>query len=77
LAGLLILIGQFVARYDLVVVGQIVPQNYGWDQSPTYLTYIPSVFEFGVIIGGIGIVVLGFLIGERMFGKLFDQKEHH
>ncbi len=76
-AGLLILIGQFVARYDLVVVGQIVPQNFGWDGLPQYMSYIPSIFEFGVIVGGIGIVMVGFLIGERMFGKLFDQKEHH
>jgi len=76
-AGFLILVGQFVARYDLVVVGQIVPQNIGWDGLPQYMSYIPSIFEFGVIAGGIGIVILGFLIGERMFGRLFDQKEHH
>lgn len=76
-AGFLVLVGQFVARYDLVIVGQIVPQNYGWDGLPTYLDYVPSIFEFGVIMGGVGIVALGFLIGERMFGKIFDQKEHH
>jgi molybdopterin-containing oxidoreductase family membrane subunit len=77
LAGFLVLIGQFVARYDLVVAGQIVPQNLGWDDLPSHFSYVPSIFEFGVIAGGIGVVAFGFLIGERVFGKTFTQKEHH
>jgi molybdopterin-containing oxidoreductase family membrane subunit len=77
LAGLFILVGQFIARYDLVVAGQIVPENLGWDGLPTFFSYIPSIFEFGVIAGGIGVVAFGFLIGERVFGKTFTQKEHH
>lgn len=76
-AGLLVLIGQFVARYDLVAGGLLVPQNLGWDNAPTYLDYVPSIFEFGVIIGSISVVAFGFLLGERIFGKIFDQKEHH
>ncbi|MBU1234613.1 MAG: polysulfide reductase NrfD [Proteobacteria bacterium] len=76
-AGLLILIGQFVARYDLVVAGLIVPESLGWDNVPTYLDYVPSIFEFGVIIGSISVVCFGFLMGERVFGKIFEQKEHH
>lgn len=77
LAGFLVLVGQFVARYDLVIAGQIVPQNLGWDGLPSYFSYVPSIFEFGVIAGGIGVVVSGFLIGERLFGRTFTQKEHH
>lgn len=77
LAGFFILVGQFVARYDLVVAGQIVPEFLGWDNLPSYLDYVPSVFEFGVIAGSIGVVAFGFLMGERMFGKTFTQKEHH
>jgi len=75
-AGFLILIGQFVARYDLVAAGLLVPSNLGWDNAPTYLDYVPSIFEFGVIFGSISLVAFGFLLGERMFGKVFDQKEH-
>ncbi len=75
-AGILILIGQFVARYDLVAAGLLVPSNLGWDNAPTYLDYVPSVFEFGVVIGSISLVAFGFLLGERMFGKVFNQKEH-
>lgn len=76
-AGVLILIGQFVARYDLVVAGQLVPPNIGWDNVPTYFSYTPSFFEFAVVAGSIGVVAMGFLLGERFFGKVFDQKEHH
>ena len=77
LAAFLILVGQFIARYDLVVVGQIVPQNYGWDGLPKYLSYVPSVYEFGVIVGGFALILMGFLLGERMFGRLFDQNVQH
>ncbi len=77
LAGFLILVGQFVARFDLVAAGQNVPQFLGWDNLPTSFSYVPSIFEFGVIAGSIGVVGFGFLIGERMFGKTFTQKEHH
>ncbi len=77
LAGFLILLGQFVARYDLVAAGLLVPSNLGWDNVPTYLDYVPSVFEFGVILGSVSLVCFGFLMGERVFGKIFDQKEHH
>ncbi|MCF8056441.1 MAG: polysulfide reductase NrfD [Desulfocapsa sp.] len=76
LAGIMILVGQFVARYDLVAGGLLVPGNLGWDNAPTYLDYVPSVFEFGVIIGSISVVCFGFLLGERVFGKVFEQKEH-
>jgi Ni/Fe-hydrogenase subunit HybB-like protein len=76
LAGIMILVGQFVARYDLVAGGLLVPSDLGWDNAPTYLDYVPSVFEFGVIIGSISVVCFGFLLGERVFGKVFEQKEH-
>ncbi len=77
LAGFLILIGQFVARYDMVAAGLLVPGSLGWDNVPTYLDYVPSIFEFGVIIGSISLVCFGFLMGERVFGNIFDQKKHH
>lgn len=76
-AGFLILLGQFVARYDLVAAGLLVPVSLGWDNAPTYLDYVPSVFEFAVIIGSVSLVGFGFLMGERVFGRVFSQKEHH
>ncbi len=75
-AGLLVLIGQFAARYDLIVAGLMVPADLGWDNVATYGGYYPSFFEWGVIVGSISVVCFGFLLGERVFGKVFTQKEH-
>ena len=76
-AGLFILLGQFMGRYDMVVAGQIVPVNLGWDNMPAYFSYVPSLYEFGVVFGGLGLVCVGFILGERFFGKVFTQKDHH
>ncbi|MEN8198446.1 MAG: NrfD/PsrC family molybdoenzyme membrane anchor subunit [Thermodesulfobacteriota bacterium] len=76
-AAFMILVGQFFARYDLVAGGLLVPGSLGWDNAPTYLGYTPSLIEWSVIAGSIGVVGFGFLMGERVFGKIFAQKEHH
>ncbi len=76
-AGFLVLVGQFFSRYDLVVAGQLVPHYAGWDNLPTYFSYIPSVSEMMVTFGGIGVVGACFLLGERFFGRAFDDHGAH
>lgn len=76
-AGFLALVGQFFSRYDLVVGGQQVPQFLGWDKLPTYIAYTPSLAEFLIILGGVGITGAGFLLGERFFGHAFRHSAHH
>ncbi|UKL14552.1 NrfD/PsrC family molybdoenzyme membrane anchor subunit [Dissulfurimicrobium hydrothermale] len=76
-ASLMVLIGGFFQRYDLVVAGQQVPLFYGWDNLPSYVGYAPSAGELMVVMGGIGLTMTGFFIGERLFGKLFRQAGHH
>ncbi len=75
-AALLVLVGQFFSRYDLVVAGQQVPVYLGYDNLPTYFSYIPSPAEFLVTLGGLGVVGAGFLLGERFFGKAFNSSAH-
>ncbi len=77
IAGAMTLVGGFIQRYDLVVAGQQVPVYYGWDDLPSYLGYIPSIGELLVVMGGIGVCLTLFLIGERVFGKVFKPAEHH
>lgn len=77
LAAFMTLVGQFFARYDLVVGGQLVPHFSGWDNLPTYFSYIPSVSEMMVTFGGIGVVGATFLLGERFFGRAFDDHGSH
>jgi Ni/Fe-hydrogenase subunit HybB-like protein len=76
-AGLMSLVGMFIARLNMVTAGQIVPQYSGIENMPTYLSYTPSGFEWVVVLGGIGFTGIAFLQGERFFGKSFtEQKEH-
>jgi molybdopterin-containing oxidoreductase family membrane subunit len=71
LAALMVLVGQFFSRYNLVVAGVIVPQYAGYDNLPVYQSYAPMVAEYLLVAGGLGVVGLGFLIGEKSFGSLF------
>jgi molybdopterin-containing oxidoreductase family membrane subunit len=76
-AGLMVLVGMFMSRLNMVVGGQIVPQYLGYDNLPTYLNYAPSGFEWIVVLGGIGFTGVAFLQGERFFGKSFSDHEAH
>ncbi|NDY43567.1 polysulfide reductase NrfD [Dissulfurirhabdus thermomarina] len=75
-ASLMVLVGAFFQRYDLVVAGQQVPVWYGWDDLPSYMGYAPSPVELLVVLGGIGLTGAGFLLGERFFGRVFGQGHH-
>lgn len=74
-AGLLTLVGMFVARLNMVVAGQLVPHYHGFEDYPELFVYTPSGAEWIVAFAGIGLTGLAFMLGERFFGKAFD--EHH
>ena len=62
-------IGIFFMRYDLVVVGMIVPQFHelGIVGQPHLWSYVPSLHEIMVVVGGMALCSMGFLMGERLF----------
>lgn len=68
-AGLLSIIGIFFMRYDLVVVGQVVPHYHGMDivGLPTFYSYSPSLHEILITVGGLSLCGMLFLMGERLF----------
>jgi molybdopterin-containing oxidoreductase family membrane subunit len=76
-ASLMILVGMFIARLDMVTVGQIVSQYSGFDNLPVYLNYTPSGYEWIVALAGVGFTGIAFLQGERFFGKNFSDHEAH
>jgi len=76
-ASLMALVGAFFQRYDLVVAGQQVPVQFGWDDLPSYLGYTPSAGELLVVMGAVGLTMAGFLLGERFFGRVFRQSGNH
>jgi len=69
LASAMMMFGIFFMRYDLVVVGQVVPVQYELEvvDYPGLLYYSPSIHEILVVLGGIGLAGLIFLLGERVF----------
>ncbi len=76
-AALMVLVGQFFSRYNLVVSGQIVPNDHEFVGVPQYLTYMPSTAEYLIVIAGIGVVAFGFILGERLLDGSFNGKTSH
>ncbi len=68
-ASVMMVIGIFFMRYDLVVLGQVVPvlHEVGVNEYPGLLHYMPSVHEIMVIVGAFGMTAMAFLLGERVF----------
>jgi len=80
LMGMLILLGNAVARYLVLVPGQQVELLDGlstaFNGRGLTLSYFPSVTEWAVAFGLFGIVVLGLQVGSEMFRPLSkSQKE--
>jgi Ni/Fe-hydrogenase subunit HybB-like protein len=69
LASMLMIVGIYFMRYDLVIVGQIVPVYFelGVNAYSHLLSYTPSTHEIMVVMGGIGFVGFNFLLGEKIF----------
>ncbi len=69
------MIGIFFMRYDLVIVGQLVPafHDMGLVDYPKLLTYMPSLHENLVVLGGVAFCGLSFFMGEKLFrGHLLE-----
>ncbi len=68
-AGTMSIIGIFFMRYDLVLVGEIVPpfHELGVIDFPKYLSYVPSLHEIMITIGGLSFCAMAFLMGEKIF----------
>jgi len=73
-AALMILVGQFFSRLNLVVAGQLIPQYSGYEGQPAQLSYTATAPELGIVLSGIGLLGMCFLIGEYFLGERFS---HH
>lgn len=69
MAGLSSIIGIFFMRYDLVVVGQLVPHfhEYNIVDLPHLFSYSPSLHEVMITVGALSFCGMLFLIGEKLF----------
>jgi molybdopterin-containing oxidoreductase family membrane subunit len=68
-AALAGMVGIFFMRYDLVIVGQLVPHFHGMGlvDYPDFLSYTPSLHENLVVVGGVAFCLMLFLMGEKLF----------
>jgi len=68
-ASLAGMVGIFFMRYDLVIVGQLIPHYHGMGlvDYPEFLSYSPSLHENLVVLGGIAFCLMLFLMGEKLF----------
>ena len=72
IASLAGMVGIFFMRYDLVIVGQLVPAFHGMGlvDYPDLYTYMPSLHENLVVLGGIAFCGLTFLWVKSCFGDM-------
>ena len=75
LAALMVLVGQFFSRLNLVVAGQLIPQFSDFEGMPAYHHYAPTAPELAMVLSGIGVLGVCFLIGEYFLGDRF--RHHH
>lgn len=68
-AALAGMVGIFFMRYDLVIVGQLIPHYHGMGlvDYPELFTYMPTLHEIMVTVGGFAFCGLLFLMGEKLF----------
>ena len=75
-ASLAGMIGIFFMRYDLVIIGQLIPHYHGMGlvDYPEMFTYMPTFHEIIITVAGISFCGLLFLIGEKLFrGHLSEE----
>jgi len=76
-ASLMVLVGQFFSRFNLVVAGQIISTDHGKVGIPDYLSYVPSSTEFLILLAGLGVLGLGFVAGEKVLDSVFNDSNNH
>lgn len=75
-AALLVIVGIFFMRLDLVGAGQIIPvEVVSGAVEATYRSIKVSWTEAAVLLGGIGGTILLYLLGEKLFNLNMGQRE--
>ena len=69
LGSMMSIVGIFVMRYDLVIVGQIIPgfSELNIVDLPHILPYSPTLHEWIITLSGFTFCGVLFMMGERMF----------
>lgn len=70
------MVGIFFMRYDLVLAGQIVPVFHALnvEEYNSLLSYMPSLHEIAVVVGGLSLAAALFMFGEKVLDAHKFQK---
>lgn len=73
------MVGIFFMRYGLVHDTLLYPMRTlkisEYELPPTFLEYVPSVTEFAIGLGGIGLSLLMYYLADKIFN--LDETSHH
>ena len=78
LASVAGMIGIFFMRYDLVIIGQLIPHYHGMGlvDYQEVLTYTPKLDENLVVMSGFTFCGMLFLMGEKLFRGHLSEETH-
>ncbi len=80
LASTLMVFGAFFMRYNMIIIGQIIPVYIDLNVTgfTELLNYFPSINEIIITLGGFGMTGFMFLLGEKIFnGHKVEEHEVH
>ena len=66
LASLVHLIGMVFSRYHIVIAGQLTPLRH-YPDVKNFVPYTPTAVEWACVIGGAGVVLLLYTLGDKIF----------
>ncbi len=69
LATSMMIFGIFFMRYDLIVLGQVLPQYHelGVNEYKGLLHYMPTIHEIVIVLMGMAMTITTFILGEKVF----------
>lgn len=67
IAGVMALVGLMFARHNLMTAGQVVALQPDSTAPVTLLSYVPTVVELSMMVGAFGLIILGYIGGEKLY----------
>lgn len=64
-ASVLVLVGMFAGRFEQLLSGNVKPMGLQAEGAPAYIHYVPSIYEWGVILLVTSVVLTIYTLAER------------
>lgn len=63
--SLLVLLGMFAGRLEMLLAGNVAPMGVQIEGRAAFVSYVPSMYEWGIIVLALSVVLMIYSIGER------------